>query len=525
MKSSYNPLWKEHEKDIILHDDKMNILESCVDRHSKKTPDKLALSFENEQGKIITYTYKQLEEEINKFANMLNELQIKKDSRIFLFLPKIPEMYIATLGTIKQGSIALPLFEAFQEEGLMLRLERGEANVLITNKELFKRIPKDINKKIPTLKNILVVDEDEYKNKIKKQSSEFKAVLKDKLDTAVMIFTSSTAGTPVAGVEIPSQALIQQHYTAKLVLDLKENDNYWCTAHPGWVTGTIYGIIAPLSIGCSIYVLESHFDSKKWIEFMRKNKISVIYTAPTVFRMFKSVIKSSDLKLVRNVCSVGEALNKSVYDFYKKLGVDINDTFWQTETGAMVIATWPGLKKKPGTLGKAIPGITAGIKDDSISLKPDFPSLMTGIYKHEKMYKDYFKAGWFRTNDGATLDKDGYFFFIGRKDDIIKTSGERVSPIEIENILQKNKSVKEAAVIGISDEMKGAILKAFIILNEKTEPTEKLKEELSMFVKENYAGHSYPKIIEFVESLPKTNSGKIIRMKLREIEESKYKNK
>lgn len=525
MTTKYNKIWNERAKDIIIHNDKMNIIESCVDRHALATPKKLAFSFESESGKIKNYTYKQLHEETNKFANFLNAEGILPSSRIFIFLPKTPEIYISLLGTIKQGSIAIPLFEAFQEQGLELRLDRGDAHVLITNKELSKRIPKDIQEKVPTLKHIIIIDGDEYKNKIKKQSAEFKTVLKNKEETALMIFTSSTAGTPVAGIEISHQALIQQHFTAKLVLDLKENDNYWCTAHPGWITGAIYGIIAPLSIGCSTYVLESHFDAKNWINYMKKNKISVIYTAPTVFRLFKPVIKKSDLSLIRNVCSVGEALNKSVYDFYRKLGIDIHDTFWQTETGAMVIATWNAMKKKPGTLGKAIPGITAKIINNTISLKPDFPSLMTGIYKHDKMFKDYFKAGWFRTNDSATLDKEGYFFFIGRKDDIIKTSGERVSPLEIENILQKHSSVKEAAVIGIPDELKGAVLKAFIILNDCIEPTDKLKEEISGFVKQNYAGHSYPRIIEFVKTLPKTNSGKIIRMKLREIEIKNRKKK
>ena len=520
-----NPIWKTREKSIIIHNDKMNMIESCVDRHAINQPEKLALSFESEQGKITNYSYKQLEEEINKFSNYLNNLKIKQSSRIFIFLPKVPEMYFSILGTIKHGSIAIPLFEAFQEQGLELRLNRGEANVLITDSELAKRIPKDIHKKIPTLKNIIIIDEEKYKNEIKKQSNKFNTVLKNRLDTALMIFTSSTAGTPVAGVEIPHQSLIQQHYTAELVLDLKQDDNYWCTAHPGWVTGTVYGILAPLSIGCSIYVLESHFDAKNWIYYMKKNKISVIYTAPTVFRLFKPIIKSSDLELVRRVCSVGEALVTSVYDFYKKLGIEIKDTYWQTETGAMVIANWESSsskkmnllpKTKHGSMGKAIPGITVKIIDDSIALKPDWPSMMTGIYKHEKMYKGYFKNRWFRTNDSAKMDKEGYLFFIGRKDDIIKTSGERVSPLEVENILQKHKAVKEAAVIGIPDEIKGAVLKAFIVLNNSKDASEKLKEELSSFVKQNYAGHSYPKLIEFRESLPKTNSGKIIRMQLRE---------
>ena len=283
------------------------------------------------------------------------------------------------------------------------------------------------------------------------------------------------------------------------------------------MTGSVYGIIAPLSIGCTTYVLEQHFDAKNWINFLKKNKISVLYTAPTALRMLKPEVKKEDLKFLESVCSVGEALNSSLFDFYKELGIEINDSYWQTETGAMVIATWPGLKKKHGSMGKAIPGITAKIIDETIALKPDFPSLMTGIYKHEKMYKEYFNNGWFRTNDSATINKEGYFFFIGRRDDIIKTSGERVSPIEIETILMKHKAVKEAAVIGIPDEMRGNILKAFIILNKDIKGDEKLKQELSVFVKENYAGHSYPKEIEFVLTLPKTNSGKIIRMKLREM--------
>lgn len=514
-----NKIWKQKEKSIVIHNSKMNMIESCLDRHTLTNPDKLALSFEFEDNSKKNFTYKELNESVNQFANYLNNLKVKKSSRIFLFLPKVPEMYISILASIKHGSIAIPLFEAFQQDGLEMRLERGNANVLVTNKELAKRIPKDIKKKIPQLKHIIIIDEEPFISKIKKQSKEFKIILKKRTDTAIMIFTSSTAGTPIAGVEIPHQALIQQHYTAELVLDLKNSDNYFCTAHPGWVTGTVYGLIAPLSIGCSIYILEAHFEAKKWLDFIKKNKISVIYTAPTALRMLKPEIKKQDLIGIRNICSVGEALVTSVFDFYKSLGVEIRDTYWQTETGAMVIASYG--KIKHGSMGKQIPGITLKIIDDTISLKPDFPALMTGIYKHKKMYQDYFKGSYFRTNDSARLDSQGYLFFIGRKDDIIKTSGERVSPLEIENILQKNKAVKEAAVIGIPDEIKGSILKAFIVLNKGFIPSDKLSEELSMFVKQNYAGHSYPKIINFVESLPKTNSGKIIRMKLREMENKK----
>ena len=451
-------------------------------------------------------------EEVNKFANFLNQMKVKKNSRIFLFLPKSPELYISFLATIKHGSIAVPLFEAFETDGLELRLNRGDANVLVTNKELLKRLKN--RKKFKGMK-IFVVDSSDFKDKIKKQSKEFDAVLKDKKDICLMIFTSSTAGTPVAGIEIPHYGIVQQNYPAKLVLDLKRDDRYWCTAHPGWVTGSVYGIIAPLSVGCENYIYVPHFDALKWIKFLKEKNISVVYTAPTALRLLKRFVKKKDFSNVRDICSVGEALTTATYDFYKKLGVDINDTYWQTETGAMVIANWPGLKKKSGSMGKAIPGIDARIVNETIHLKPKWPSMMTGIYKHDKMYKSYFEENLFKTNDMAKRDSDGYFFFIGRKDDMIKTSGERVSPIEIESALMKHKSVKESAVIGIPDKIKGQIIKAFVVLIEG-KGSEELKKDLMEFVKKNYAGHSYPKEIEFVKSLPKTKSGKIIRMKLRE---------
>lgn len=511
-----NSVWKEAEKNIILHGDKINIIESCVDRHAEKNPEKLAFVFEN-NGKRKEFSYGKLLEQVNRFSNLLEKLKVKNNSRVFIFLPKVQEMYFSVLGTIKQGSIAAPLFEAFQKDGLELRLRRGQADVLVTNRELAERIPKNIKKIVPSLKHVLIVDSEEYRNEIGKMSSSFSSVLKNKKDTSVMIFTSSTAGTPVAGIMIPHYGLVQQDFTARLVLDLKKDDNYWCTAHPGWVTGTVYGILAPLSVGCTNYVLESHFDSKEWIDFMKRNKISVIYTAPTALRMLKSDLKKADLSNVRNISSVGEALTSGLFEIYKKLGIEINDTYWQTETGAIVIASLPGERKKPGSMGKPVPGIDARITDKVITLVPGWPAMMTSIYKHKKMYKDYFKKGLFFTNDLARKDKDGYFFFEARKDDIIKVSGERISPVEIEGFLIKNKAVKEAAIIGIPDKVKGSVLKAFIVLEKNVPASESMKKELSMFVKSNYAGHAYPKVIEFVKSLPKTNSGKIIRAELRKI--------
>lgn len=505
-------IWKKAEKEVVIHNNKMNIVESCIDRHAAGQPGKMAFIFEDENGGIKKYTYKQLQQEVNRFANLLNKLGVKENSRIFLFLPKIPEMYASFLGAIKQGSIAAPLFEAFQAQGLELRLQKGEADALVTNKELLGRL-----KHKPKGMKIIVIDSRKFRDEMKRMPDEFDAVLKNKKDTALMIFTSSTAGTPVAGIELPHYGLVQQHYTARLVLDLHNDDKYWCTAHPGWVLGAVYGIVAPLSIGCTSHVYEGHFDAKKWLSFLVRNRISVAYTAPTALRMLKPEVKKPHLKSLRALCSAGEALTGDVYDFYKKLGIDIHDSYWQTETGAIVIATWKGLRKKKGSMGKAVPGIKAAIKNGTIGLKPPWPAMMTRIYKHKNMYRDYFKGGWFRTNDSARVDREGYFFFISRKDDIIKTSGERVSPIEIESVLMKHKAVKEAAVIGVPDKIRGSILKAFVALNKNIEANEKLKEQLSLFVKKNYAGHAYPKQIEFIKELPKTNSGKIIRMKLREM--------
>jgi acetyl-CoA synthetase len=503
--------WKKHEKEVVFHNGKLNIIESCVDRHALSQPDKLAFVFENNKTK--KYTYKKLYEEVNKFANLLKKLKIKPNSHVALFLPKVPELYISFLGAIKAGCVVVPLFEAFQEQGLEKRLKRGEAQVLITNKEMARRV-KRIKKKVKTLKHILIVDSKPYKNQIKKQSKEFKPILKNKKDTALLMFTSSTTGTPVAGIQLPHYGLVQQHFTAKLVLGLKKEDRYWCTAHPGWVTGSVYGILAPLSIGCTTYVYEKHFKAKKFINFLKRNKISVMYTAPTVLRLLKNELKKSDLKSLRNLCSVGEALTTSTFDFYKKkLGIKIIDTYWQTETGTMVISNTPKTIKR-GSIGKPLPGIKVKIIKGMMLLEKGWPAMMTGTYKHPKLYRSYFDGKWFKTKDLAKKEK-GYFFFKSREDDIIKTSGERVSPIEIESVLMKHKAVKEAAAIGIPHKIKGSIIKAFVVLQKGFKESDKLKEELSMYVKKNYAGHSYPKVVEFIKELPKTSSGKIIRRALR----------
>ncbi len=508
-----NNFWKEHEKDVVIHaNGKMNIVDS-MERFASDSEMKsrIALSFEDENGKVEKYSYSELFGKVNQFANLLKEKGVKRGNKVAIFLGKCPEVYFCFLGAIKTGAIAMPLFEAFQSDGLELRLERGDVKFLVTNKELCERYNK-IEHKIKTVKEIFIIDSSDFKKSLSKQKKEFDAVLLDKMETCLMMFTSSTAGTPVAGIELPHYGLVQQVYTAKKVLLLEKGENYWCTAHPAWVTGAIYGVVAPLAIGASVFVIGGRFDSKSWIKFMKKNSISKVYTAPTVLRLIKQDVHKGDFKQVKRLCSVGEALPQAIVDIYHKKGIDIVDTYWQTEIGSIVIAN---IHSKKGALGEAI-GVNIAIRDGMMIIEKPWPSMMTGIYKHEKMYKDYSDGKWFKTNDLATKDKNGYFYFSGRKDDMIKTSGERVSPLEIENILLKNSVVREVAVIGIPDEVRGSIIKAFVVLNEGIEASDKLKEELSLFVKSRYAGHAYPKIVEFVKSLPKNNAGKIVRMKLRE---------
>ncbi|MFW5846896.1 MAG: AMP-binding protein [Nanoarchaeota archaeon] len=497
--------WKKIQKKegIVFHKNKLNIIET-IEKQAQKNPNKTAIVFQSQEknNKIQKLTYQELIKKTNQFANYLKQQDIKPNSRIFIFLPKTIDYYYLFLGIIKAGSIPCPIFEAFQEQGLYLRLDRGDANLVITNSILSKKLHKNKYK-------TLIINK-KFKQELNKKNVDFKPVLKNKKDTCIMIFTSSTAGTPVAGIQIPHQAIIQWKYTGKKVLKLNKNTRYFCSAHPAWITGSVYSIITPLTIGCTIYNISGRFNPLNWIKFFKENKIQIIYTAPTVLRLLKNKAKKPDFKHVKYIFSVGEALQQSIVDYYKKFDVKIIDTYWQTETGAIVIAN---INQEPGSLGQEI-NVKTKTRNNMILIKKPWPAMMTGIYKHKKMYNQYFSGKEFKTFDLAKK-KNNNFYFSGRKDDIIKTSGERVSPIEIENVLLKHPSVKETAVIGIPDKTLGEIIKAFVVLDSKFKKSSNLKKQLSSFVKKNYAGHSYPKEIEFIDKLPKGNSGKIIKDKLK----------
>lgn len=522
-KTYQNFSWKNAEKEIAwLPGKKINIAYNALDWPLKQgLKNKIALFWEGESGEEKSFTYYQLYLLSNKFANFLKSLGVKKGERVFFFLPRVPELYWGFLGTLKTGAIGGTLFAAFGQEALLQRLKNIEAKVVVTNRKLLSRLEK-IKKNLPKLEKIVLVEE--LPKILSSFSDEFKPQPMEPTDPCFILFTSATGRTPVCGITIPQSAFIQQYQTAKWVLDLKQDDVYWCTADPGWVTGLVYGILTPWALGVTQVVFEGRFDAKKWFWLIEKYKVSVFYTAPTALRMLRvQSLNDFDLSSLRHICSVGEALDIASLEWaLKNLNLPIHDTWWQTETGAIMIANFPCLDIKPGSMGKPVPGIKAEIVDDegkilppgeegNLAFKPGWPSMMIKVWRNKKRYKSYFRNGWYFSGDRAWKDKDGYFWFLGRADDIIKTSGERISPVEVESSLLEHPAVLETGVIGKPDPLRGEIIKAFIVLKNGWLPSEKLKEEIKNFVKTHLAGHAYPREIEFVEKLPKNRSGKIVR--------------
>lgn len=527
--------WGEVKDEIEWFDTKLNAAYNAVDRHVKKHGNKIALYWEGE-NKTEKYTFSKLSELSNKFANVLTRLGIKKGDRVFIFLPRIPALYISFLGILKTGAIAGTMFAAFGPQGIKDRLQDSGAKVLITDSELKKRVY-EIRNELPKLKHLIIVGETEkeeisYEEEMKKASPEFEIEKTSPKDYAFMLYTSGTTGKPKGVVHV-HQSIIQEHITAKWVLDLHEDDIYWCTADPGWVTGVAYGILGPWSNTITSVVFEGRFDAEKWYSILEKYKISVWYTAPTAIRMLMAagdeLPKKYDLSNLRHICSVGEPLNPEAIRWGMKVfNLPIHDNWWQTETGGILIANYPSIPIKLGSMGKPLPGIKAVIvndqgnelpegKEGNLAIKSPWPSMMCDIWKNPKKYNSYFKKNWYITGDLAFKDKDNYFWFVGRADDIIKTAGERIGPFEVESALVDHPAIVEAGVIGKPDPMRGEIVKAFVVLKKDYKPSKELEEEIKEFVKKRLAGHAYPREISFVESLPKTRSGKVVRRLLKKL--------
>jgi len=530
--------WKDMEKEIeFFKGRKINVAHNAIDRHANGwRKNKVALYWEGADGEGEKYTFQDLKNLSNKFANVLKKMGVRKGDRVFLFLPRIPELYICFLGIVKTGAIAGTMFSAFGPQGIKDRLENSGAKFLITNSEL-KHRAYQIEKELPDLEKIILVGDKNfhhnevcYEKEMEKASRDFKVREMDPEDHAFMLYTSGTTGKP-KGVMHAHYSIIQEHITAKWVLDLHDDDVYWCTADPGWVTGVAYEILGSWSSGVSQVVYEGRFNPEKWYSLIEKYKVSIWYTAPTAIRMLMKagnrLPKKYDLSTLRHLCSVGEPLNPEPIRWSLKVfGLPFHDNWWQTEGGGILIANYPCMPIKPGSMGKPFPGVSAAIIDDNgkelpprtegdLALKPGWPSMMREIWRNPKKYKSYFRKKWYISGDKAWMDEDGYFWFIGRADDVIKTAGERVGPFEVESALVEHPAIVEAGVIGKPDKMRGEIIKAFVVLRERYKPTDKLMKDVQKFVKTRLAGHAYPREIEFRKSLPKTRSGKIMRRLLK----------
>ncbi|OFQ37753.1 acetate--CoA ligase [Staphylococcus sp. HMSC073C12] len=527
--------WNEVEKAFSWYKTgKINMAYECIDRHvDDGKGDKIALNHKDNERQE-QYTFSDIQHLSNQAANVLVEhANVQKGDRVFIFMPRTPELYFAFLGILKVGAIVGPLFEAFMEKAVTDRLANSEAKVVITTNKLLHRIPQE---KLPHLKKIIIVDDDvsdnyiDFNKLMQSASTSFNITWLQRDDGLILHYTSGSTGQP-KGVLHVQQAMLLHYITGKYVLDLQENDVYWCTADPGWVTGTSYGIFAPWLNGVTNCIAGGRFTPEQWYKMIEAFKVTIWYTAPTALRMLMSagddIVQKYNLSTLRSILSVGEPLNPEVIKWAKSAyGKRVLDTWWMTETGGHMIVNYPAMDVKLGSMGKPIPGVEAAIIDDegnelpanrmgNLAIKKGWPSMMYEIWDNPEKYRSYFIGDWYISGDSAYKDEDGYFWFQGRVDDVIMTAGERVGPFEVESKLVEHEAVAEAGVIGKPDPVRGEIIKAFVALRQGYEPTDDLKEDIKKYVKEGLSAHAAPREIEFRDKLPKTRSGKIMRRVLK----------
>ncbi len=533
--------WDQAKKEISwFSNGKVNAAYNAVDRHLHDgRKNKVALYSVSADNKLEKLTFQEVADQSNRLGNVLKELGVEKGDRVFVFLPRVPELYISTVAVAKIGAVVGPLFSAFGPDALRDRLDDSDAKILITNPELKPKLD-TIRKKLPALQYVIVVGGDAdslgdrefaYEDLVSKASDKLTCEPMDPEDPLYLLYTSGTTGKPKGVVHVHND-ILGHHMTSKWVLDLRDDDIYWCTADPGWVTGTVYGIFGPWSNGASVVSYEGRFDATSWYEVIDRLKVTVWYTSPTALRMLMKagddeVFKHS-LETLRYILSVGEPLNPEVIRWGMQVyGLPIHDNWWQTETGMQLIANLPCLAVKPGSMGKPLPGVHAAIVDDDgeevktgklgrLVVRPGWPSMLRTIWRNKERFDEYFRIpGWYFSGDNAWKDDDGYFWFVGRADDVINTAGHRVGPFEVESALVEHPAVAEAGVIGKPDKERGEIIKAFIVLANGVKQSNELLEQIKEHTKQTLAAHAYPREIEVRDSLPKTRSGKIMRRLLK----------
>jgi acetyl-CoA synthetase len=494
-------------------------------------------------------TYKALLEETNRFANLLQRLGVPRGGRVFSLLGRVPQLYVTALGTLKAGRVYSPLFSAFGPEPVRTRMSLGDARVLVTTEAYYRRKVLPWRHELPGLTHVLITDRRagdlpadtlSFQDELAAQAPQAAVAQTRPEDMALLHFTSGTTGEPKGAVHV-HQAIVIHYLTGRYALDLHRGDTFWCTADPGWVTGTSYGIIAPLTIGATMVVDEAEFDAARWYRILQDQKVDVWYTAPTAIRMLMKVgteiARDHDLSPLRFMASVGEPLNPEAVIWSQEVfGRPFHDTWWQTETGGIMIANYRTMDVKPGSMGRPLPGIDAAIvtRDPEtqslraveepnvpgeLALARGWPSMFRGYLNEPERYAKCFTHGWYLSGDLATRDADGYFWFVSRTDDVIKSAGHLIGPFEVESTLMEHEAVAEAAVIGVPDPTAGELVKAFVALKAGFAEDDTLRKALLGHARKRLGPAVAPREIAFRDNLPKTRSGKIMRrlLKAREL--------
>lgn len=539
--------WADVERELALAPDgRWNIVAEAVDRMAGGSrQNKVAFRFVSGQAEI-SLTYLQLKLQTNKFANVLRAIGVKRGERVTVFLPPLPEFYVAFLGIIKAGAIAIPLSTAMMTDAMTEILRDSDSAVVITTRRLFNRIEQE---KLPSLRQVILVEEEQHGSfpgeaegsvagavslsRVMAAASDFyETEILDRESPMMLLYTSGSVSKPKGVIHVHG-GITHYYQTGAWVLDLHADDVYWCTSEPSWITGVSYGIWAPLLHGVTSIVYNGQFKADKWYEVLAKYRVNVWYTTPTSLRKLKnfgsiSPAQRYNLKGLRHILTVGEPLNPMVIRWsWNVFGLRIYDTWWMTETGGQIIANFRGLPVKPGSMGRPIPGVYATVVDErgrelpplevgQLAIRAGWPAMMRGIWKDEEKYHDYFRLPpWYLTGDLAYRDADGYFWFQGRVDDMIKMAGERVGPFEVENKLIEHPAVLEAGVIGKPDPLWGEIVKAFIVLRPGYTWLPGLQVELQQFIESRLGAHLVPREMEACQSLPRTRTGKVMRRVLK----------
>ncbi len=544
---------------------KINIIHNALDRHVKTwRKNKLALIWEGEDGEQRTYSYYRLWQEVNKFANVLRSMGVKKGDTVTIYMGRVPELSIAMLATAKVGAIHSVVYGGFSEAALASRIEDAQSKVLITcdgawlrGKTInLKDISDEAVKRSPVVQSVIVYRRTEQSVHMEQgrdywwhelmalpiASPKCESEVMDAEDPLFILYTSGTTGRPKGVLHTCGGYQVYIATTLQYVFDLKDDDRWWCAADQGWITGHSYIVYSPLILGATSFMYEGSPDfpyPNRWWSLVEKYGITILYTAPTAIRGLmrygEAWANRHDLSSLRLLGSVGEPINPEAWRWYHRvIGKErcpIMDTWWQTETGGFMITPTPVVPLKPGSATLPFTGIDADVvREDGTSCDPNedgylvvkqpWPGMARTVWGDpdryvEQYWSEFSKQGWYFTGDSARKDKDGYFWIIGRMDDVIKVSGYRLGTAEVESALVSHTNVAEAACIGVPDELRGNVIHAFCILNSGVSGSDDLAAELKLHVRTEVGPIAVPSQINFVDSLPKTRSGKIMRRLLK----------